>query len=260
MTTTKSNAGWTTDTRHLGAASRIAVSFGLYDSTGREVGCSATIEHWEGCAESNGVAGYVYRLGTLRDGATFGASMGIRGARRAIRRATIEEAQRDAEAAIEKTRKAAAKKYGATIEETQAAKAAQSEKRSEKVARWLAEYHAAKAAPVAEAVETAPAPVAVEAPALKVEVEIEVDQEITRFRAFRGPDGEIRFRTSEAAPAEAAPVPKQLPRCRNCGATFDPAVEGVADVFVACGECRHGQLEPGEPPDCACHRDPTLFA
>lgn len=267
-TTTKLNAGWKTETRldyrgEFITFSNIAVGFGFVDAKGREIGCSATIEYWGGTVETNGVGGYVYILGTLRDGERFGASMGIRGARRAIRRATIEEAQRDAEAAIEKTRKAQAKKYGATIEAAPApvVDAAPEAEAAPVVAESTPVEAEASAAPSrfacyygANAVEV-DAGSAVEARQLAVEalrVEARFARSIVVFEVHAS--GSMK---PVEVPGPIGPV--ERPRCRNCGASYDPAVEGIDGVFVACGPCRHGQFEPGEIMDCACHRDPSLF-
>lgn len=239
------------------------IDFGLVDAKGRAIGTCLFVQpnlrrrYADGTWTCTALGTFSYSIQSTRNGGLFGGIPKDEGDF-----ATIGEAKAAAEKAVERSRKAQARKHGATVEEAKAKKAEQSAKRAAKTAAWLADYEARKAQ--REAASAAPveaAPVAVEAPdveaapveAAEVAIEVEVDPEVARFRGFRGPDGELRFRKVEPAPVE-------LPRCRNCGVAFDPAVEGVADVFVACGSCRHGQLEPGEEPDCACHRDPTLFA
>lgn len=241
-------------TRENGEETSEVIDFGLVDVKGRRIGTKLDVQpnnRWElvdGEWTRFPAGTFSYAIQGTRNGVRFG---GI--PRHTGDFATIAEAKAAAELAAERSRKAQARKFGATVEEAWSKQAIQAEKAAAKSAAWWA-ARAATQAPAAPAIVEAPA-----VEGLKIEVEIEVDQEITRFRGYRGPDGELRFRKVEAAPVEVAPVAKELPRCRNCGVTFDPAVEGVADVFVACGPCRHGQLEPGEEPDCRCHRDPALF-
>ena len=115
--TTISNQ-WTTHTikafggAPIGTFPMLKVAFGVFDARRREVGCAVYVEPsktWSDATKANELDGkFSYSLETQRNGERFGASMG-----RSERFATVEEAQLAAEAAIERSRKAAAKKYGA---------------------------------------------------------------------------------------------------------------------------------------------------
>lgn len=222
-----------------GSEASEVIDFGLVDASGRRVGARLFVqpntrgEYVDGVWFSVALGSFSYSIQTTRNGALFGPLP-----RHTGKFATVAEAKAAAELAVERSRKAQARKYGTTVEESRAAKAVQSEKRREKVAAWLADYEARNAqpavvaAPVAPVVEAAPvaveaAPVAtvskldaahafVEAEAARVlgrlrhvEPAVEaapeaapVDVDAARFRGYRDPDGALRFRRVNAAPSE----------------------------------------------------------